>query len=74
MDYISVPQVLQLSGLMQWCVRQTAELENMMTSTERLLEYTRLTEDHPRVADGALAPPAGWPASGEIEFDKVRGT
>lgn len=63
---LALSQVLQLAGLMQWCVRQTAELENQMTSTERLLEYTKLPSDHPRVADGAAAAPKQWPKNGKV--------
>ena len=32
---LALSQVLTLSGLMQWAVRQSAELETNMTSTER---------------------------------------
>lgn len=71
---LALSQVLQLSGLMQWMVRQTAELENMMTSTERLLEYTKLPSDHPRVKDGAPAPPANWTRTGKVEVRGQRRT
>ncbi|KAJ3208336.1 Multidrug resistance-associated protein 4 [Dinochytrium kinnereticum] len=33
---------LQLMGLLQWCFRQSAEVENLMTATERVIEYTDL--------------------------------
>jgi hypothetical protein len=41
---LALGQVLNLSGTMQWAVRQSAEAENNMTSIERLLEYTRLPQ------------------------------
>ena len=42
---LALGQVLNLSGTMQWAVRQSAEAENNMTSIERLLEYTRLPQE-----------------------------
>ncbi|KAJ3263398.1 Multidrug resistance-associated protein 4, partial [Borealophlyctis nickersoniae] len=33
--------VLQLTGSLQWAVRQSAEVENLMISVERVLEYSR---------------------------------
>ena len=44
---LALGQVLNLSGTMQWAVRQSAEAENNMTSIERLLEYTRLPQVPP---------------------------
>lgn len=40
-----------------------------MTSVERILEYCNLEPEAPRETD--TKPPAGWPAKGEIEFDKM---
>ena len=40
--------IISLSNLLQWAVRQTAELENTMTAAERNLEYTKLEQEPPR--------------------------
>jgi hypothetical protein len=41
---LALTQSLQLGGLLQWMVRQTAEVENHMTSVERMLAYTELEQ------------------------------
>ena len=41
---LALAHVLNMSGMMQWAVRQTAETENDMTSVERMLEYTKLPQ------------------------------
>jgi ATP-binding cassette subfamily C (CFTR/MRP) protein 4 len=37
---------IRLTGNFQWCVRQSAEIENYMTSVERVIEYSRLESEH----------------------------
>lgn len=45
---LALSHVLGLTGMLQWWVRQTTEVENAMTSVERLLEYTALPQEPPR--------------------------
>jgi ABC-type multidrug transport system fused ATPase/permease subunit len=69
---LALTHLLQLSGSMQWAVRQTAEAENHMTSVERALALTHLPQERPAtVASGGAAPPPGWPASARLQFDAV---
>jgi ABC-type multidrug transport system fused ATPase/permease subunit len=42
---LALNYVIQLTGALQWWVRQTAEVENCMTSAERLIEYTELAQE-----------------------------
>ncbi|XP_058798977.1 probable multidrug resistance-associated protein lethal(2)03659 isoform X2 [Phymastichus coffea] len=66
-----ITQCILLAGMLQWGVRQTAELENHMTSVERILEYSKLpaepklerTLEH-KIADN-------WPTNGKVIFKNV---
>ena len=42
---LSLTLSLQLTSVVQWCMRQSAELEQQMISVERLLEYARLPQE-----------------------------
>jgi len=69
---LALTHLLQLSGSMQWAVRQTAEAENHMTAVERILGYCGLEQERPATAaDGGGVPPPGWPASAALEFRGV---
>ena len=59
--------VLQLTALFQWSVRQSAEVETMMTSVERIVEYGELPAEGELIND-EYRPAQGWPAKGSIEF------
>lgn len=43
-----------------------AEVENNMTSIERMLEYACLPFEAPTVAEGGGQAPAGWPAKPQV--------
>lgn len=45
---LALVYIVALSGILQWWMRQTGELENRMTSVERNLEYTNLDQEPPR--------------------------
>ncbi|KAI8894568.1 P-loop containing nucleoside triphosphate hydrolase protein [Globomyces pollinis-pini] len=55
---------MNLTGLLQWCVRQSAEVENLMISTERVYEYTNLPSEAPTHTD--VKTPSNWPNNGEL--------
>lgn len=65
---LAVTQVFNLTFLCQWGMRQTAELENQMTSVERVLEYAKQPSEPPMETIPKLRPDAEWPQSGRIQF------
>lgn len=42
---LAITQAIGLMSLFQWVVRQSAELENQMTSVERVVEYTNVPHE-----------------------------
>jgi ATP-binding cassette subfamily C (CFTR/MRP) protein 4 len=42
---LAITQTMGLTGMIQWAMKQTAELENQMTSVERVLEYTNVPQE-----------------------------
>ncbi|XP_069376946.1 ATP-binding cassette sub-family C member 4-like isoform X2 [Paralichthys olivaceus] len=61
--------VVTLTGNFQWTVRQSAEVENMMTSVERVVEYTQLKSEASWVTQ--KQPPPDWPSQGMVTFNKL---
>nr|XP_031322068.1 multidrug resistance-associated protein 4 isoform X2 [Camelus dromedarius] len=66
---LALSYALTLMGMFQWCVRQSAEVENMMISVERVIEYTDLEKEAPW--ENQKRPPPSWPQEGAIVFDNV---
>ncbi|XP_076871404.1 ATP-binding cassette sub-family C member 4 isoform X2 [Brachyhypopomus gauderio] len=66
---LALSYAVTLMGMFQWGVRQSAEVENMMTSVERVVEYTELEDEAPW--ETQLHPPPDWPNQGLITFDQV---
>ncbi|XP_037964111.2 ATP-binding cassette sub-family C member 4 isoform X2 [Plutella xylostella] len=64
---LAISQTLILTGMLQFGVRQTAEVISQMTSVERILQYTNI-EREPQWEKGARETPKGWPSRGRIEF------
>ncbi|KAJ3322905.1 Multidrug resistance-associated protein 4 [Boothiomyces sp. JEL0866] len=61
--------MMQLTGLLQWAVRQSSEVENMMVSTERVYEYTQLP---PEAADELeFKSPTNWPTAGDLDIKNM---
>ncbi|MCJ1448024.1 MAG: hypothetical protein MMC23_008537 [Stictis urceolatum] len=62
--------ILSIVQMIQFSVRQMAEVENAMNATERIHYYgTQLDEEAP---EHALEVPQSWPEKGAIEFNNVQ--
>lgn len=66
---LALTQAMSLTGMLQWGVRQSAEISNQMMSVERILEYRDL-EPEPE-PEKPLEVDNDWPASGNIEFQNI---
>ncbi|TNM94227.1 hypothetical protein fugu_002403 [Takifugu bimaculatus] len=58
-----------LVGNLQWTMRQSAEVENMMTSVERVVEYTEVKSE--ASWNSQQEPPPDWPNKGQVTFSHV---
>lgn len=68
---LAITQSIGLTGMFQWGMRQSAELENQMTSVERVLEYSKVESEPPLESAPDKKPKGDWPQQGKIEFRGV---
>ncbi|XP_067646367.1 probable multidrug resistance-associated protein lethal(2)03659 [Eurosta solidaginis] len=68
---LAITQAMSLTGMVQWGMRQSAEVENSMTCVERVLEYDEIEPEGDMESSPAKKPPQTWPEQGRIEFDKL---
>ena len=72
---VGIMYIIQLTGLFQWAVRQTAEVESLMVSVERILAYSDLEPEGilhgpADVGPGSLVRP-NWPETGRIQVNNL---
>ena len=80
---LAITQVMAMTGMIQWGMRQSAEVANQMMSVERVLEYAQIAPE-PNLRDtGKVSKrtekqvdipanaPKNWPAKGLIRFKDV---
>ncbi len=69
---LALSYLLQLAGLFQWAVRQSAEVVNQMVSVERVLEYGDLPSEGALKLDSDEAlTKNGWPTAGAIQVQDL---
>ncbi|XP_011164281.1 probable multidrug resistance-associated protein lethal(2)03659 [Solenopsis invicta] len=66
-----ITQIMALTNMLQWGIRQTAELESQLTSIERIQEYSCLEEEPMIDSKPETKPPDDWPTKGLVEFKNV---
>lgn len=66
-----ITQIMSLTNLLQFGIRQTAEMESHLTSMERILEYSSLEEEPMIDSKPETKPPDDWPTKGLVEFENV---
>nr|CAH7729854.1 unnamed protein product [Callosobruchus chinensis] len=68
---LAITQAIGLTGMFQWGMRQSTELENQMTSVERVLEYSSIEQEPELESAPEKKPPETWPEDGKVEFRHV---
>ncbi|KAM4597365.1 ATP-binding cassette sub-family C member 12 [Fundulus diaphanus] len=69
---LAISYTIQLTGMLQYVVRQSTEVEARFNSVERLLEYITICKSEaPRHIKEAQIPD-GWPKNGAITFREYR--
>ncbi|XP_018322246.1 multidrug resistance-associated protein 4 [Agrilus planipennis] len=68
---LAVSQSLTLTGMLQFGMRQMAEVISYMTCVERVLEYTTLDKEGPFETAKENKPQKMWPSKGQIIFQHV---
>ncbi|XP_066569810.1 ATP-binding cassette sub-family C member 12 isoform X2 [Amia ocellicauda] len=69
---LALSYTIQLTGMLQFCVRLATELEAKFTSVERILEYILgcVSEAPTKIKDANI--PDGWPHKGAITFKEYQ--
>ncbi|KAF5294167.1 hypothetical protein FQR65_LT10878 [Abscondita terminalis] len=63
---LAITQSMSLTGILQWGVRVWSDLENHMTSTERILEYKNVEQE-----SNCGTKLENWPRNGSVTFKNV---
>lgn len=66
---LAITQAMALTGMLQWGIRQSAEVANQLMAVERILEYRDLKPETTPEKPQKLSDQ--WPENGKIEFRNV---
>lgn len=65
---LAITQTMALTAMLQWGIRQSAEVMNQMMAVERVLEYRDLEAEEKEVKKVANKT---WPEDGKLKFSNV---
>lgn len=65
---VTITSAMMLTSLLQWGMRQSAEMENHIICLERVLEYCNLEPEADLESRPDKKPPPLWPSAGEIKI------
>ncbi|XP_017083193.2 probable multidrug resistance-associated protein lethal(2)03659 [Drosophila eugracilis] len=69
---LAITQSMKLVLMCQAGMRQTVELENMMTSVERVMEYVNIPSEPAYETEKSVNLPKHWPSGGQLDFRDLR--
>lgn len=68
---LALSSIVAIQQSLSMVIRQSAEVENSMSSVERLAHYgNQLEQEAPAIIEN-MRPPTSWPGQGAINFDNV---
>lgn len=70
---LAISQSLILTGMLQYGMRQTAEVVNQLTSVDRIMQYTKLDSEFKfeKTVSEKLPVNYPWPTKGSVEFQDL---
>ncbi|XP_011706758.1 PREDICTED: multidrug resistance-associated protein 4-like, partial [Wasmannia auropunctata] len=66
---LAISQSLLLLGILQYGIKVSIQAMALMTSVERILQYTNLPKEEPVTSDNP--PPPTWPSQGQLILKNV---
>ncbi|KAJ3194117.1 hypothetical protein HK101_003453 [Irineochytrium annulatum] len=67
---LAISYSLQVTGILNWCVRVATDTEQNMVSAERMISFDSLPQEASSQVK-ATEPPPGWPDKGKIEIKSL---
>eukprot|EP01090_Pellita_catalonica_P003045 TRINITY_DN12673_c0_g1_i1.p1 TRINITY_DN12673_c0_g1~~TRINITY_DN12673_c0_g1_i1.p1 ORF type:complete len:852 (+),score=181.61 TRINITY_DN12673_c0_g1_i1:353-2557(+) len=67
---LSITYSLSITGILNWLVRQVAELETHLVSVERVMQYVDVEQEPPAILPHR--PPRDWPSKGNVKIENLK--